>query len=97
MKVNVRRTSKVFANRTGSDVGRHVSDYGHELEFGNFFAPAADAPEQLVRLAELSEEIGLDVVSYPDHPLPVAAPRYLDVAVVCGGADEQGEGGRQRA
>ena len=44
------------------------ADYGHELEFGTFVTPAAEAPEVVVRLAELAEEAGLDLVSYQDHP-----------------------------
>ncbi|MFN8215961.1 MAG: LLM class flavin-dependent oxidoreductase [Solirubrobacterales bacterium] len=50
-------------------------DYGHELEFGTFVTPSAEAPEAVVRLAELAEEAGLDLVSYQDHPYQA---RFLD-------------------
>ncbi|HVO55399.1 MAG TPA: LLM class flavin-dependent oxidoreductase [Solirubrobacterales bacterium] len=52
-----------------------MSDYGHELEFGTFVTPAAEAPEGVVRLAELAEEVGLEVVSFQDHPYQ---SRFLD-------------------
>lgn len=50
-------------------------DYGHELEFGTFVTPSAEAQEVVVRLAELAEEAGLDLVSYQDHPYQ---SRFLD-------------------
>jgi Luciferase-like monooxygenase/Hemerythrin HHE cation binding domain len=52
-----------------------MSDYGHELDFGTFITPAAAAADGVVRGAELAEEIGLDIVSYQDHPYQ---SRYLD-------------------
>lgn len=45
-----------------------VSDYGHELLFGSFLTPAAAQPETVVGLALLSEQVGLDLVTFPDHP-----------------------------
>ncbi|HZO06215.1 MAG TPA: LLM class flavin-dependent oxidoreductase [Solirubrobacterales bacterium] len=50
-------------------------DYGHELEFGVFITPANERPEGVVRLAELAEELGLDLVSFQDHPYQ---SRFLD-------------------
>ena len=52
-----------------------MTDYGHELEFGTFTTPANEAPEAVVRLAEAAEELGLDLVSYQDHPYQ---SRFLD-------------------
>jgi alkanesulfonate monooxygenase SsuD/methylene tetrahydromethanopterin reductase-like flavin-dependent oxidoreductase (luciferase family) len=51
------------------------TDYGHEIEFGTFVTPVAEAPEGVVRLAELAEEVGLDLVSFQDHPYQ---SRFLD-------------------
>jgi alkanesulfonate monooxygenase SsuD/methylene tetrahydromethanopterin reductase-like flavin-dependent oxidoreductase (luciferase family) len=50
-------------------------DYGHELEFGVFLTPGNEQPEIVVRLAELAEELGLDLVSFQDHPYQ---SRFLD-------------------
>ena len=50
-------------------------DYGHELEFGAFLTPGNEQPEAVVRLAELAEELGLDLVSFQDHPYQA---RFLD-------------------
>jgi alkanesulfonate monooxygenase SsuD/methylene tetrahydromethanopterin reductase-like flavin-dependent oxidoreductase (luciferase family) len=52
-----------------------LTDYGHELEFGTFTTPSNEAPEAVVRLAEAAEELGLDLVSYQDHPYQA---RFLD-------------------
>ncbi len=48
-----------------------MGDYGHELRFGAFLTPSADA----VELAVLAEAVGLDLVSFQDHPYQ---PRFLD-------------------
>jgi alkanesulfonate monooxygenase SsuD/methylene tetrahydromethanopterin reductase-like flavin-dependent oxidoreductase (luciferase family) len=45
-----------------------MTDYGHDLMFGTFLTPAARPPLQAVELAVLSEEAGLDLVSFQDHP-----------------------------
>jgi alkanesulfonate monooxygenase SsuD/methylene tetrahydromethanopterin reductase-like flavin-dependent oxidoreductase (luciferase family) len=50
-------------------------DYGRELIFGSFLTPANNAPEAVVGLAQLSEDVGLDLVSFQDHPYQ---PRFLD-------------------
>lgn len=52
-----------------------MSDYGHELLFGTFCTPANADPEQTVGLAVLAEEVGLDLVTFQDHPYQ---PRFLD-------------------
>jgi hypothetical protein len=36
-------------------------DCGHDLRFGTFLTPAADRPEQVVALAQLTERAGLDL------------------------------------
>ncbi len=49
-----------------------MTDYGHDLLFGSFITPAASDPDQVVALAQLSEQAGLDLVTVQDHPyLPV--------------------------
>ena len=52
-----------------------VPDYGHDLRFGSFITPQNRSPETVVDLARLSERIGLDLVTFQDHPYQ---PRFLD-------------------
>lgn len=52
-----------------------MADYGHQLSFGSFLTPTNATPESVVGLAQLSEEVGLDLVSFQDHPYQ---PSYLD-------------------
>ncbi|GAA4368743.1 LLM class flavin-dependent oxidoreductase [Agromyces bauzanensis] len=42
--------------------------YGHELQFGTFITPRNGPPHAAVRLAELSEASGYDLVTFQDHP-----------------------------
>lgn len=46
-------------------------DYGHDLVFGTFVTPSSSA----VSLAQLSEQAGLDLVTFQDHPY---RPAQLD-------------------
>ena len=50
-------------------------DYGHELVFGTFLTPAVDTPDRVIALAQLTEQVGLDLVTFQDHPYQ---PRFLD-------------------
>ncbi|WP_370517185.1 LLM class flavin-dependent oxidoreductase [Pseudactinotalea sp. HY160] len=50
-------------------------DYGHDLLFGSFLTPSNRAPEEVVALAEHSEAVGLDLVTFQDHPYQ---PAFLD-------------------
>jgi alkanesulfonate monooxygenase SsuD/methylene tetrahydromethanopterin reductase-like flavin-dependent oxidoreductase (luciferase family) len=43
--------------------------------FGSFLTPSADDPDRVVALAQLSEQLGLDLVSVQDHPYQA---RFLD-------------------
>jgi alkanesulfonate monooxygenase SsuD/methylene tetrahydromethanopterin reductase-like flavin-dependent oxidoreductase (luciferase family) len=52
-----------------------MTDYGHELRFGSFVTPTNADPSVPVGLARLSERIGLDLVTFQDHPYQ---PRFLD-------------------
>jgi alkanesulfonate monooxygenase SsuD/methylene tetrahydromethanopterin reductase-like flavin-dependent oxidoreductase (luciferase family) len=52
-----------------------MPDYGHDLLFGSFLTPSAADPQQAVRLAVLSEQVGLDLVTVQDHPYQ---PSFLD-------------------
>ncbi|GAA0365527.1 LLM class flavin-dependent oxidoreductase [Micromonospora gifhornensis] len=52
-----------------------MSDYGHDLIFGSFLTPGSADATQPVRLAVLSEQVGLDLVTFQDHPYQ---PAYLD-------------------
>ncbi|HEX5597450.1 MAG TPA: LLM class flavin-dependent oxidoreductase [Micromonosporaceae bacterium] len=52
-----------------------MTDYGHELVFGSFLTPSAAQPQDVVALAQASEEAGLDLVTFQDHPY---LPKFLD-------------------
>lgn len=52
-----------------------MPDYGHDLRFGSFITPRNQAPADVVGLALLSEEAGLDLVTFQDHPYQ---SRFLD-------------------
>lgn len=45
-----------------------MPDYGHDLMFGALLEPPADRPQDVLALAEVMEQVGLDVVSLSDHP-----------------------------
>ena len=50
-------------------------DYGREPSFGVFITPWAADPQQTVGLAVHAERVGLDLVTFQDHPYQ---PRFLD-------------------
>jgi hypothetical protein len=52
-----------------------MSDYGHPLTFGSFLTPTNSDVVTAVQLAVLAEEVGLDLVTFQDHPYQ---PRFLD-------------------
>ncbi|MPV36773.1 LLM class flavin-dependent oxidoreductase [Georgenia subflava] len=52
-----------------------MPDYGHDLLFGSFITPTNAAPEKVVGLAQLSEQVGLDLATFQDHPYQ---PGFLD-------------------
>jgi alkanesulfonate monooxygenase SsuD/methylene tetrahydromethanopterin reductase-like flavin-dependent oxidoreductase (luciferase family) len=52
-----------------------MSDYGHHLQFGAFLTPSAAQPHEVVAIAQLSEQVGLDLVTFQDHPYQ---PAFLD-------------------
>ncbi|MGN9778243.1 LLM class flavin-dependent oxidoreductase [Micromonospora sp. H33] len=52
-----------------------MSDYGHPLTFGSFLTPGNADPARVVALAALSEQVGLDLVTFQDHPYQ---PAFLD-------------------
>lgn len=52
-----------------------MPDYGHDLMFGSFVTPSAADPAGVVALARASEEAGLDLVTFQDHPYQ---PGFLD-------------------
>jgi alkanesulfonate monooxygenase SsuD/methylene tetrahydromethanopterin reductase-like flavin-dependent oxidoreductase (luciferase family) len=43
-------------------------DYGHDLLFGTFITPTAQPADHAVELAIASEQAGLDLVTFQDHP-----------------------------
>ncbi|MRG59903.1 LLM class flavin-dependent oxidoreductase [Agromyces sp. CFH 90414] len=42
--------------------------YGRDLQFGTFITPTNDPPELPVRLAQIAEAAGFDLVTFQDHP-----------------------------
>ena len=52
-----------------------MTDYGQPLRFGSFLTPTSRDPQQVVALAERSEQLGLDLVTFQDHPYQ---PALLD-------------------
>ncbi|UFU07924.1 LLM class flavin-dependent oxidoreductase [Ruania halotolerans] len=52
-----------------------MTDYGHDLTFGTFLTPQAANPQAPVALAQLTEQVGLDLVTLQDHPYQ---PSFLD-------------------
>lgn len=52
-----------------------MTDYGHDLLFGSFITPVNSAPGEVVSLAQHSEAVGLDLVTFQDHPYQAA---FLD-------------------
>ena len=56
-----------------------VSDYGHELQFGVFITPNAQDAGTVVELAVLADRVGLDLVTFQDHPYQA---RFLDTSTL---------------
>ena len=52
-----------------------MPDYGHDLRLGTFLTPQNRRPDDVVALAQLSEQAGLDLVTFQDHPYQ---PAFLD-------------------
>lgn len=52
-----------------------MTDYGHDLLFGTFITPMHQQADAVVAAAQLSEQAGLDLVTFQDHPYQ---PRFLD-------------------
>jgi FAD/FMN-containing dehydrogenase len=52
-----------------------MPDYGHELAFGTFITPQNQRPHDVVALAQLTEQAGLDLATFQDHPYQ---PGFLD-------------------
>ena len=45
-----------------------MPDYGHPLRFATFISPANSPAHRPVKLAQLSERLGFDFVTFQDHP-----------------------------
>lgn len=52
-----------------------MTDYGHELQFGIFVTPGAQQAGAVLGLARLADVVGLDLVTFQDHPYQ---GRFLD-------------------
>ncbi len=58
-----------------------VPDYGHDLVFGSFLTPSAKDPRRVVALAQTAERVGIDLVTFQDHPYQ---PAFLDTWTLLG-------------
>jgi hypothetical protein len=56
-----------------------MADYRHDLQFGVFITPLAGEPAAVLELARLADPVGLELVTFPDHPYQ---PRFLDTWTV---------------
>src|ERR1700712_5654061 len=52
-----------------------MPDYGHDLMFGCFLPPTAADADEVLALAQLADERGLELVTVQDHPYQ---PAFLD-------------------
>jgi alkanesulfonate monooxygenase SsuD/methylene tetrahydromethanopterin reductase-like flavin-dependent oxidoreductase (luciferase family) len=52
-----------------------MPDYRHDLQFGVFITPVAGQADAVVELSRLADVLGLDIVSFQDHPYQ---PAFLD-------------------
>jgi alkanesulfonate monooxygenase SsuD/methylene tetrahydromethanopterin reductase-like flavin-dependent oxidoreductase (luciferase family)/iron-sulfur cluster repair protein YtfE (RIC family) len=52
-----------------------VADYRHDLQFGVFITPTAEHADVVLELARLADVVGLDFVTFQDHPYQA---RFLD-------------------
>jgi alkanesulfonate monooxygenase SsuD/methylene tetrahydromethanopterin reductase-like flavin-dependent oxidoreductase (luciferase family) len=52
-----------------------MSDYGHDLLFGGFVTPSAQNAQHVIDLATTADRVGLDLVTFQDHPYQ---PAFLD-------------------
>ena len=52
-----------------------MTDYGHELQFGVFITPDAGQVEAVLELSKLADLVGLNLVTFQDHPYQ---GRFLD-------------------
>ena len=52
-----------------------MPDYGRELQFGAFIPPIAAQAGEVLELARLADVVGLDLVTFQDHPYQ---PSFLD-------------------
>src|SRR4051812_374898 len=70
---DVDRHRRACASRESRGVP--MADHGHDLLFGTFLTPTADQPAEVVALARLTEQVGLDLVTVQDHPYQA---KFLD-------------------
>ena len=56
-----------------------MTDSGRELLFGTFLTPTSRDPRRPVDLARLTEQAGLDLVTFQDHPYQ---PAFLDTYIL---------------
>ena len=52
-----------------------MPDYRQDLQFGVFITPVAGQADAVVELSRLADVVGLDIVSFQDHPYQ---PSFLD-------------------
>jgi Luciferase-like monooxygenase/Hemerythrin HHE cation binding domain len=52
-----------------------MADYRHDLRFGIFITPSAEQAKAVLELARLADVVGLDLVTFQDHPYQA---KFLD-------------------
>ncbi len=52
-----------------------MPDYHHDLRFGTFITPTVTPAQHAVDMAKVSDDVGLDLVTFQDHPY---TPSFLD-------------------
>ena len=45
-----------------------MADYGHDLQFGFFLDPSIGNPGRTLEVAQIVDELGLDLIGIQDHP-----------------------------
>src|ERR1700733_8499503 len=63
-----RRQHLIVAGHTRMTKETPMPDYGHPLRFATFISPANSPAHRPVELAQLSERLGFDFVTFQDHP-----------------------------
>src|SRR5690606_6789880 len=64
-----------LAHALSTKRGGRMTRYGRALQFGFFLTPDASQVQEVLRLAQLCDSLGLDLIGIQDHPYQ---QRFLD-------------------